>query len=134
LDLAAGHQRCADTHVLALADEQDLIEIDGIADLGAQALDAQLVALTHAVLLTARTKNRIHWESSSASEATADRRERDAADRRKRRILVIGPDRVNAGAASRSPAPERQRAAPSAISDFPLANERHIRHHFANAC
>src|SRR5690606_21599714 len=54
LDLAAGHQRCADAHVLPLADEEDLVEVDDIADLGAQALDAQLVALAHAVLLTAR--------------------------------------------------------------------------------
>src|SRR5690606_13312426 len=136
LDLAAGHERRADAHVLPLADEQDLVEIDGIADLGGQALNAQLVALTYAVLLTARTKNRIHWESSSATDATADRKERDAADRRKRRILVIGRIRVNAATSPRVLRRIRGGAADAAPQGIGLllAKERHIRHHSANAC
>ena len=62
LDLAARHERCADLDLRALADEQHFIERDGIADGGFEALDANALALTGAVLLTASTENGIHDE------------------------------------------------------------------------
>src|SRR5690606_34104920 len=96
-------------HIRPVADEEDLVEIDDVADLGVQALDAQLVAGAHAVPFTACTKNRIHWESSSALEAVPDRR--------KRRMLVSAPRAVNAavlGGGFRRRRPERRPPEPGA--------------------
>src|SRR5688572_6149152 len=62
LDLAAAHERRADLDLRPLADEQDLIERDGIADGSFEALDTDALALTGAVLLTASTENGIHDE------------------------------------------------------------------------
>src|SRR5690606_11153629 len=55
LHFAAGHEGRADPHIGPVADEQNLIEIDDVSNLGIQALDAQLVAGAHAVLLIACT-------------------------------------------------------------------------------
>src|SRR5688572_4207726 len=60
LDLAALQERRADFDARALADEQHLIERDGIADSRVEALDANALTLTGAVLLTASTENGIH--------------------------------------------------------------------------
>ena len=59
-DLAARHERLADRDRSALADHQDLIELDGVADRGFELLDPNPLSLGGAVLLTARTKNGIH--------------------------------------------------------------------------
>src|SRR5262245_34847099 len=62
LDLAAGYERRADFDLRAFADEEDLIEGHGIADGRVELLDADSLALTRAVLLTASTENGIHDE------------------------------------------------------------------------
>ena len=62
LDLAALHERRADLDLGALADEQHLIERDGIADGRVEPFYANALTLTGAVLLTASTENGIHDE------------------------------------------------------------------------
>src|SRR5688572_27906287 len=62
LDLAALQQRRADLDLGAFADEQDVLERDGVADGGVELLDADTLALTGAVLLTASPENGIHDE------------------------------------------------------------------------
>src|SRR5512138_407498 len=59
-NLAAGQQRRADLDVGALADEQDLVELDGGAGFGRQLLDANHVAFGDAILLAARRNDRVH--------------------------------------------------------------------------
>ena len=63
LDLAARYERRADLDLRAFADEENLIEGDGVADGGVEPLDANALTLTGAVLLTASTENGIHDES-----------------------------------------------------------------------
>jgi hypothetical protein len=62
VDLAAFDERRAELDLLSLADEQDLIECDGVADGGVEALYANALALAGAVLLTAGAKYGIHDE------------------------------------------------------------------------
>jgi hypothetical protein len=61
-DLAARYEWRPDFERSALADHQYLIECDGVADSGVEALDANALTLTGAVLLTAGAKNGIHDE------------------------------------------------------------------------
>src|SRR5688572_19637803 len=76
LDLAAADERCADFDGGALADEQHLIERDSIANGRVEALYANALTLTGAVLLTASTENGIHGEVllSENREAEAPRK------------------------------------------------------------
>jgi hypothetical protein len=60
LNLASGKYRRSDPDVAAFADEQDLIEFDGIANLSVQTLDAQHGTLARAILFAAGTKDCIH--------------------------------------------------------------------------
>src|SRR5690606_3179857 len=117
--------------------EQHLIEVDDVSDLGIQALDAQLVAGAHAVLFTACTKNRIHWEKllgirsgAGPQEAThfSECSEGGQRDRPRGR-----------GARSRSRPPPKGPAAPCRSVRSPalspaLAKAAHLRHHLLNAC
>src|SRR5690606_15340627 len=137
LDLAARDDRGADANVRPVADEQHLIEVDDVSDLGIQALDAQLVAGAHAVLFTACTKNRIHWEKllgirsgAGPQEAThfSECSEGGQRDRPRGR-----------GARSRSRPPPKGPAAPCRSVRSPalspaLAKAAHLRHHLLNAC
>jgi hypothetical protein len=59
-DLTALDERGAHLDVRAFADEQHLLESDGVADGGVEALHAKALALTGAVLLTAGSENGIH--------------------------------------------------------------------------
>jgi hypothetical protein len=61
-DLAAGQERFADFDAGAFTDGEHLIEFDSVADGCVEALDANALTLTGAVLLTASTKNGIHDE------------------------------------------------------------------------
>jgi hypothetical protein len=76
LDLAATDERCTDFDAGALADEQHLIERDSIANGRVEALYANALTLTGAVLLTASTENGIHDEVllSENREAEAPRK------------------------------------------------------------
>jgi hypothetical protein len=62
LDLTAIDERRANLDASALADHEHLLECDGVADRGIEALDTHALTLTGAVLLTASTKNSIHGE------------------------------------------------------------------------
>jgi len=62
LDLTPGQERFPDLEAGAFANEEYLIEIDGIAHRGVEALYANALTLLGAVLLTASTKNGIHDE------------------------------------------------------------------------
>ena len=59
-DLAAGQERRPDLDVGAFADQQHLVELDGVADGGVETFHAHALALAGAVLLTACAKNSIH--------------------------------------------------------------------------
>jgi hypothetical protein len=59
-NLAARHQRLPDRDCRALADHQDLIELDRVADRGLELLDPNALSGARAVLLTAGAKNGIH--------------------------------------------------------------------------
>ena len=63
-DLGAGDDRRADRDRLAITQHQHLVEIDRAARLGIQQLDAQRLALHHAVLLTAGDHDCVHVASS----------------------------------------------------------------------
>src|SRR4051812_30037273 len=59
LDLGAAHEGLADLDALAAADEENLTEADGVADVPCELLDAELVALRHSILLSARFDDRV---------------------------------------------------------------------------
>ena len=56
----AVHERAADGCLVAVGDEQDALEVDGLAGLDLQALDLDLVAELDAVLLAARFDDCVH--------------------------------------------------------------------------
>src|SRR5262245_14991561 len=66
-DFAAAQVRRADLDVLALTDEQDLIELDVRTGFGGQLLDPQNRAFAHAILLTTRGNYGVHEFKNSSS-------------------------------------------------------------------
>src|SRR6187399_2556834 len=58
-DLGAADQRLADLDAFAAAHEEDLAEADGVADVACELFDAELVALRHSILLSARFDDRV---------------------------------------------------------------------------
>ena len=53
-------QRIAELHAIAVAEHQDVVELDLAADFDIEQLDAERLALHHAVLLTAGDYNCVH--------------------------------------------------------------------------